>query len=62
MRNYQIDLEFGESVRIGGHSVTVHRIDDDDQQAVLEIRDSDGSTQMVTVDVAIQQVAEPVLV
>ena len=62
MRNHQIDLEFGESVRIGGHSVTVHRIDDDDQQAVLEIRDSDGSTQMVTVDVAIQQVEEPVLV
>ena len=62
MRNHQIDLEFGESVRIGGHSVTVHRIDDDDQQAVLEIRDSDGSTQMVTVDVAIQQLEEPVLV
>jgi hypothetical protein len=62
MRNHQIDLEYGESVRIGGHSVTVHRIDDDDQQAVLEIRDSDGSTQMVTVDVAIQQVEEPVLV
>jgi hypothetical protein len=62
MRNHQIDLEFGESVRIGGHSVTVHRIDDDDQQAVLEIRDSDGSTQMVTVDVVIQQVEEPVLV
>jgi hypothetical protein len=62
MRNHQIDLEFGKSVRIGGHSVTVHRIDDDGQQAVLEIRDSDGSTQMVTVDVAIQQVEEPVLV
>ena len=62
MRNHQIDLEFGESVRIGGHSVTVHRIDDDDQQAVLEIRDSDASTQMVTVDVVIQQVEEPVLV
>lgn len=62
MRNHQIDLEFGESVRIGGHSVTVHRIDDDDQQAVLEIRDSDGSTQMVTVDVVMQQVEEPVLV
>jgi hypothetical protein len=62
MRNHQIDLEFGESVRIDGYSVTVHRIDDDDQQAVLEIRDSDGSTQMVTVDVVIQQVEEPVLV
>jgi len=62
MRNHQIDLEFGESVKIGGHSVTVHRIDDDGQQAVLEIRDSDGSIQMVTVDVAIRQVEAPVLV
>lgn len=62
MRNHQIDLEPGESIDIGGHIVTVHRIDDDGQQAVLEIEDPDGSVQLVTVDVASVEAEEPVLV
>lgn len=62
MRNHQIDLELGESIEIGGHVVTVHRIDDEGQQAVLEIEDPDGSVQMVTVDVASIHLEEPVLV
>lgn len=62
MSSHQIDLELGESIEVGGHSVTVHRIDDELQQAVLEIEDPDGSVEMVTIDVATLQATEPVLV
>ena len=62
MSSHQIDLELGESIEVGGHSVTVHRIDDELQQAVLEIEDPDGSVEMVTIDVASLQATEPVLV
>lgn len=62
MINHQIDLELGESIDVGGHVVTVHRIDDEGRQAVLEIEDPDGSVQMVTVDVASVEAEEPVLV
>ena len=62
MRNHQIDLEIGESIEIGSHTVTLHRIDDDGQQAVLEIEDPDGTVEMVSVNVASLQAEEPVLV
>ena len=62
MSSHQIDLELGESIEVGGHSVTVHRIDDELQQAVLEIEDPDGSFEIVTIDVATLQATEPVLV
>jgi len=62
MRNRQIDLELGESIEIGGHTVTVHQIDDEGQQAVLEIEDPDGAVEMVTIDVAVLQAEQPVLV
>ena len=62
MSNHQIDLGLGEAIVIGGHTVTVHRIDDEGQQAVLEIEDPDGSVEIVTVNVAVLKAAEPVLV
>ncbi|MCH2202699.1 MAG: hypothetical protein MK102_12065 [Fuerstiella sp.] len=60
MSDHHIDLELGESIEIGDHTVTVHRIDDEHQQAVLEIEDPDGRVEMVTVTVS--QAQEPVLV
>mgnify|MGYP001827417519 CR=1 FL=1 len=62
MTHHQIDLEPGESIDIDGHIVTLHQVDAESRQAVLEIEDPDGSVQMVTVDVAAAQVEEPVLV
>ena len=66
MSDHHIDLELGESIEIGGHTVTVHRIDDEHQQAVLEIEDPDGCVETVTVDVTVDvtvsQAQEPVLV
>lgn len=62
MSSHQIDLELGESIEVGGHNVTVHRIDDELQQAVLEIENPDGSIEMVSIDVVSLRVTEPVLV
>ena len=61
MRNHQIDLEIGESIEIGNHTVTLHRIDDEGQQAVLEIEDPDGSVEILSVDVSVLQTEELVL-
>ncbi len=62
MRNRQIDLRIGESIEVGGHTVTVHRIDEEGQQAVLEIEDSGGSVKKATINVATMQLEEPALV
>lgn len=62
MSNHQIDLELGDSIQIGEHTVTLHQIDAEARQAVLEIEDPDGMVQVVTVDVDVLQAAEPVLV
>ena len=62
MSNHQIDLEVGESIQIGTHTVTVQLIDAEANEAVLEIEDPDGSVQLVTVDVVSLYAEEPVLV
>ncbi|MCH2212396.1 MAG: hypothetical protein MK110_13915 [Fuerstiella sp.] len=60
MNDHHIDLKLGESIEIDGHTVTVHRIDDVQQQAVLEIEGPDGRVETLTVSVS--QLHEPVLV
>ncbi len=62
MRSHQVDLEIRESIEIGNHTVTLHRIDDEGQQVVLEIEDPDGSVEIVSIDVSVLQTEEPVLV
>ena len=62
MRNHQIDLERGEFIKIGDHTVTVKEVDTVAQQAVLEVEDPDGSVELVTVDVTVLHAEEPVLV
>jgi hypothetical protein len=62
MRSHQVDLEIRESIEIGNHTVTLHRIDDEGQQVVLEIEDPDGSVEIVSIDVSVLQTEEPVLI
>ena len=62
MTNHQIDLKLGESIKIVGHTVTLYRIDDASQQAILEVEDPDGLVEVVAVEVAVVQASEPVLV
>jgi len=62
MRNHQIDLDLGESIQIGSYKVTVQHVDAESQQAVLEVEDPDGLVELLTVDMAVFQAEEPVLV
>jgi len=62
MSNHQIDLELGESIQIGTHTVTLQQVDAEANQVLLEIEDPDGSVRVVTVDAAALVAEEPVLV
>jgi hypothetical protein len=58
MRNHQIDLDLGESIQIGSYKVTVQHIDAESQQTVLEVEDPDGLVELLTVDMAVFQAEE----
>lgn len=56
MQNHQLDLQAGESVRIGAYSVTLLEIEDG--AAVLEIEGPDGEVQIEPITFSSCEAAE----